>query len=471
MTPIRASSFATRPDTIARLRKFGVRRAESSRITGFVIRIQPAFPATKPRERMPDITRPIGTTDILPSEAARWQTVERFARETARLFHFREIRTPLFEHTELFHRGVGETTDIVSKETYTFTDRGGRSITLRPEGTAGVVRAVIENGLLNDPGSVVKVYYLGPNFRYERPQKGRLRQHHQFGAEAFGVAEPEMDVECMLLQLAFYRRCGLKDLSLRINSLGDRESKHRYRDALVAFLSPRRGELSEDSQRRLESNPLRILDSKDPRDVAAVRGAPPAEQSLSERSRAHFQRVQALLRSFGVPFEVDDGLVRGFDYYTDTLWEVTAGGLGSQNAVGGGGRYDNLVEMLGGKPTPGVGFGSGLERLLLALEAQGVHLRAEAPKLVWLIAHGEAAKASNLLLLQELRSAGVAADMDFTGRSVKSQFKLADREGAAWVVTVGDAELTAGTVNLKNLHSGEQASLPRGELVARLVAS
>lgn len=420
---------------------------------------------------MPDITRPIGTADVLPDDVGRWQAVEQAARETAGLFHFREIRTPVFEHAELFHRGVGETTDIVSKETYTFTDRGGRTITLRPEGTAGVVRAVIENGLLNDPGAVVKVFYFGPNFRYERPQKGRLRQHHQFGVEAFGVAEPEMDVECMLLQMAFYRRCGLKDLSLRINSLGDRESKQRYRDALVTFLSPKRAELSEDSLRRLETNPLRILDSKDPRDVEAVKGAPPAGESLSEKSRAHFEKVQALLRAAGVPFAVDGALVRGFDYYTDTLWEVTAGGLGSQNAVGGGGRYDNLVEMLGGKPTPGVGFGSGLERLLLALEAQKVELPAPRRPLVWLIAHGDAAKSSNLLLLQELRAAGVAADMDFTGRSVKSQFKLADREGAAWVVTVGDAELAAGTVNLKNLQSGEQSSLPRGDLVARLAGS
>ncbi|HMO26779.1 MAG TPA: histidine--tRNA ligase, partial [Tepidisphaeraceae bacterium] len=316
------------------------------------------------------IQAPKGTNDILPLEAARWQTIERIARDTAGAFNFGEIRTPVFEHSELFHRAAGETTDIVRKETYTFDDRGGRSITLRPEGTAGVVRAVIEHGLINDPGSRVKVFYIGPNFRYERPQSGRLRIHHQFGAEAFGIADPEQDVECILLHLLFLRRCGLKDLSLRINSLGDGGSKQRYRDMLATFLSPKKSDLSEDSQRRLDENPLRILDSKDPRDQQAIVGAPPAIEALSPESRAHFERVQSLLGASGTTFSVDPQLVRGFDYYTGTLWEITAGGLGAQNAVGGGGRYDNLVEQLGGRATPGVGFGSGLERLLLALEAQ-----------------------------------------------------------------------------------------------------
>src|SRR3954466_6304737 len=221
------------------------------------------------------IQAPKGTQDILPADSAKWQAIERIAREVATLYHFDEIRTPIFEHSELFHRGVGETTDIVSKETYTFPDRENRSLTLRPEGTAGVVRAVIEAGMLNDQGARVKVFYLGPNFRYERPQRGRYRQHHQFGVEAFGVAEADQDAECILLQMDFYRRCGVRDLALRINSLGDAESKQRYRDALVQFLSPKREQLSEDSQRRLGDNPLRILDSKDPRDVKAVEGAPP----------------------------------------------------------------------------------------------------------------------------------------------------------------------------------------------------
>ncbi|QOV90554.1 histidine--tRNA ligase [Humisphaera borealis] len=416
------------------------------------------------------ITAPKGTVDILPAEAAKWQTVERIARETAAVFNFGEIRTPIFEHTELFHRGVGEGSDVVSKETYTFNDRGvpPTSVTLRPEGTAGVVRAAIENGLLNDQGARSKVYYIGPNFRYERPQKGRLRQHHQFGAEAFGVAEPDQDVECILLQMEFYRRCGVRDLELQVNSLGDRESKARYRDALVAYLSPKKDALSEDSQRRLEANPLRILDSKDPRDQEACKGAPPAAESLSDKSRAHFDRVQKLLTASAVPFRVNPNLVRGFDYYTETLWEVTAGGLGAQNAIGGGGRYDNLVEQLGGRPTPGVGFGSGLERLLLALEGQGVTLPLPPKKLVWLIAHGDAARDHNWKLLGDLRQAGVVADMDASGRSVKAQFKQADREQATHCIVVGEDELASGTVKLKDSATRTEVSVPRADVVQKL---
>ncbi|MDB5355061.1 MAG: histidyl-tRNA synthetase [Phycisphaerales bacterium] len=420
---------------------------------------------------MSKITAPKGTVDILPGESEKWQAVERIAREVSALYHFAEVRTPIFEHTELFHRGVGEASDIVNKEMYTFEDRGGRSITLRPEGTAGVVRAVIENGVLNDQGARAKFFYIGPNFRFERPQAGRLRQHHQFGAEAFGVAEPEQDVECILLQMDFYRRCGVHDLSLRINSLGDSESKKMYRDELVRFLKPKSADLSEDSKRRLESNPLRILDSKDPRDIEACRGVPWADDFLSDKSKAHIKRVEDLLEEAKVPFHADGYLVRGFDYYTETLWEVTAGGLGAQNAVGGGGRYDNLVEQLGGRPTPGVGFGSGLERLLLALEAQGVALPKQDPPLVWLVSHGDAARAANWNLLLELRAAGIATDMDPSGRSVKAQFKVADREHAAWCVIVGESELQANTVVLKNLKTTEQTTVPRAEIIEKLRAA
>jgi histidyl-tRNA synthetase len=417
------------------------------------------------------ITAPKGIADILPAESWKWQAVERIARQVAELYHYGEIRTPIFEHSELFHRGVGETSDIVHKETYTFDDRGGRSITLRPEQTAGVVRAAIENGLLNDAGSIAKVFYIGPNFRYENVQKGRLRQHHQFGVEAFGIAQPEQDVECILLQMDFYQRCGVKDLALKINSLGDRDSKQRYRETLVAFLSPAASRLSEDSQRRLTENPLRILDSKDPRDIEACKNAPPAGESLTEKSKTHFDRVQDLLRRANVNFAVDGNLVRGFDYYTDTLWEVTAGGLGAQNAIGGGGRYDNLVETLGGKPTPGVGFGSGLERLLIALEAQGIAIPDSHRPLVWLVSQNDSARDENFKLLAELRAADVAADMDVTGRSMKSQFKLADRENAAWCIIVGETEIAAGTVTLKNLKTGEQSTVSRGELLQRLKSS
>ncbi|HEY1684782.1 MAG TPA: histidine--tRNA ligase [Tepidisphaeraceae bacterium] len=413
------------------------------------------------------ITAPRGCNDILPPENANWQAIETIARQTASLYHYEEIRTPIYEYTQLFHRGVGETSDIVHKETFTFTDRGSESITLRPEQTAGVVRAVIEHGLLNDPGSSAKLFYVGPNFRYERPQKGRLRQHHQFGAEAFGVAEPEQDVECILLQMDFYHRAGLKDLQLRINSLGDRESKQRFAEHIRQSLEPKKSSLSEDSQRRLTDNPLRILDSKDPRDkelTANLHGI----EFLSDKSRAHLEKVQSLLKDANVPFQIDGTLVRGFDYYTDTLWEVTAGGLGSQNAIGGGGRYDNLVEVLGGKPTPGVGFGSGLERLLIALEAQGVQVNQNQKPLFFLIGQNDQAKQANFQLLQQLRAAGIVADMDFTGRAMKSQFKLADRQKAAYCLIVGETELANSTVTLKNLSTGEQKPLPRQSLPAAL---
>ena len=422
---------------------------------------------------MPEkISAPKGTLDILPEQSWKWQTVERIARETAALYHFSEIRTPLFEHTELFHRSVGETSDVVGKETYTFEDRGGRSISLRPEGTAGVVRAAIEHNLLAQEGARAKAFYIGPNFRYERPQAGRLRQHHQFGAEAFGVAEPEQDVECILLQLDFYRRCGVRDMTLHVNSLGDRDSKQRYRDELVRFLKPLASELSEDSQRRLDTNPLRILDSKDPRDRDACSRAPIALASLSAKSAGHLDRVQKLLddalRGSEVTYFVDGKLVRGFDYYTETLWEVTASGLGAQNAIGGGGRYDNLVEQLGGRPTPGVGFGSGIERLLLALENQGVELPRSQPKLIWLVSHGDAAKEANWKLMLELRHSGFVCDMDLSGRSVKAQFKLADREHAAYCLVTGDTELAAGTVVVKDLATGEQTSVPKDQVVETL---
>ncbi|HSZ55851.1 MAG TPA: histidine--tRNA ligase [Tepidisphaeraceae bacterium] len=417
---------------------------------------------------MSKVSAPRGVQDILPDESWKWQTVEQIARQLSTAYHFSEIRTPIFEHTELFHRGVGESSDIVNKEMYTFEDRGGRSITLRPEGTAGVVRAVIEAGLIAQEGTRLKVFYFGPNFRYERPAAGRYRQHHQFGVEAFGAAEPEQDVECILLQMDFYSRCGVKDLALRVNSLGDRESKQRYREALVAFLTPKKSELSEDSQRRLETNPLRILDSKDPRDIAASRGAPPALGYLSEKSKAHIERVQALLKDAGVPFQLDGSLVRGFDYYTDTLWEVTAGGLGAQNAIGGGGRYDNLVEQLGGRPTPGVGFGSGIERLLLALQSQGVELPRPNQPLVWLVAHGEAAREANWKLMMQLRRQGFVCDMDLGDRSVKSQFKLADREKAAFCLITGETELSAGTIVVKNLATGVQTTVLRDQVATQL---
>src|SRR3954469_16406381 len=413
---------------------------------------------------MSKIAAPKGFEDILPADSWKWHAIEAIARELGELYHYKEIRTPILEASELFHRGVGETTDIVHKETFTFKDRGDDSMTLRPEGTAGVVRAAIEHGLIAQEGSRVKVYYIAPNFRSENVQKGRLRQHHQFGAEAFGIADPAQDVECILLQMDFYRRCGIKDLSLQINSLGDTESKQRYRDALVKFLTPKAAVLSEDSQRRLETNPLRILDSKDPRDQEASKGAPPPYESLSDKSKSHFDQVQKLLSGMA-DFKVNPNLVRGFDYYTETLWEVTASGLGSQNALGGGGRYDNLVENLGGRPTPGVGFGSGLERLLIALEAQGAQLPKPAKPLFYLIYQGEAAREAQWKLLHELRENNIAADMDLSNRSMKAQFKLSDREQATHSLILGDSELANQTITLKDLKTGQQSTIPRSDLL------
>ncbi|CAN5642729.1 histidine--tRNA ligase [soil metagenome] len=417
------------------------------------------------------IKAPKGFEDILPANTWKWQAIEQFARVTATLYHFEEIRPPLVEFHELFHRGVGKTTDIVQKETFNIVTRNEEKsqLTLRPEQTAGVVRAMIENGLLNDQGARAKVFYIGPNFRYENPQKGRLRQHHQFGIEAFGIAEPEQDVECILLQLDFYKRCGVRDLSLRVNSLGDAESKQRYRETLVKFLSPKMSQLSEESQRRMQTNPLRILDSKDPRDVEAIQGAPSSSDSLSDSSRAHFAGVASLLQQAGVKFMLDGTLVRGFDYYTGTIWEVTAGGLGAQNALGGGGRYDNLVEQLGGRATPGVGFGSGLERLLIALESQGVELRRpQAAPLVWLVSQNADARAANFLLMNELRAAGIEADMDLAGRAMKAQFTLADRVKADYALIVGEAELKDQTVQIKDLIAREQVTVPRADALDRL---
>ncbi|HEX4054455.1 MAG TPA: histidine--tRNA ligase [Tepidisphaeraceae bacterium] len=416
---------------------------------------------------MSKINAPRGTADTLPSESWKWQAIEAIARDVAGLYHFAEIRTPIYEHSDLFHRGVGETTDIVSKETFTFADRGGDSITLRPEGTAGVVRAVIENNLVAQEGSRQKLFYIGPNFRYERPQKGRLRQHHQFGVEAFGITEPEQDAECILLQLDFYRRCGLKDFVLHINSLGDSESKQRFAQHVVDSLTPHKASLSEDSQRRLSSNPLRILDSKDPRDTDLTSKLFGLE-FLSPASAAHLDRVQKLLAGAGADFVVDGQLVRGFDYYTGTLWEVTTSGLGSQNAIGGGGRYDNLVERLGGRPTPGVGFGVGIERLLMALDAQQAVLPDSRRPLVWLVAHGDAARQAAWNLLAELRTAGVPADMDLANRSMKAQFKIADREAAKFCAILGDDELAKGEITLKNLSTGQQSAIPRTQIISQL---
>jgi histidyl-tRNA synthetase len=409
-----------------------------------------------------------GMNDILPDEIGRWQVLESALRRTFELAGYKEIRTPVLEPLELFVRSIGEATEIVEKQMFV-VEREEESLALRPEGTAGVARAYVASAL-HGREPVSRFYYLGPMFRAERPQRGRYRQFWQAGVEIYGDPGPGCDAELIDMLVRLLDGLGVKNLRVLVNSLGGKETRARFREALRTYLTPRASELSEHAQKRLADNPLRILDSKDPRDQEAIQGAPPAGESLSDKSRKHFDRVQELLTASKAPFQVNPSLVRGFDYYTETLWEVTASGLGAQNAIGGGGRYDNLVESLGGRPTPGVGFGSGLERLLIALEAQGVALPNPTRPLVWLVYHGDAARTAQWQLLQHLRAADIPADMDHSGRSVKAQLKILDRAGARQTVTVGDTELANSTVVLKDLKTGQQSSISRTDLVARLKA-
>ncbi|KAB2921486.1 MAG: histidine--tRNA ligase [Bacteroidetes bacterium] len=400
-----------------------------------------------------------GTKDILPAETARWQHVEQTVRSVFHRYNYREIRTPVFEQTSLFARSIGELTDIVGKEMYTFADRSGDSITLRPEGTASVMRSYIQNNLAQDQ-PLTKVYYIGPMFRQERPQAGRLRQFHQFGAEATGSPTPETDAEIIALAIDIYRALGITQWSLQINSVGDEECRPRYKELLRAELRKVADRLSPESQKRLEQNPMRVLDSKDENDRALTAGMPLINDHLNEACAAHFGRVKELLTSYGIPFTVNGRLVRGLDYYTKTAFEITSSELGSQDALAGGGRYDLLVQELGGKPTPSVGFAAGMERLMMILEKKGFAAPEPRPRL-FLAAADAPARDWVLAKTMELRSRGVAAETDLLGRSLKSQMKEADRQGAAFVLVVGAAELAAGRGVLKNLsdHSSVEVAL------------
>ncbi|MBE3589242.1 MAG: histidine--tRNA ligase [Firmicutes bacterium] len=410
-------------------------------------------------------SRPRGTADIVPPDTARWQWLESLARDVCRVYGYFEIRTPTFEHSELFHRGVGDTSDIVEKETYTFEDRGKRSLTLRPEGTASVVRAYLENGLHNRP-QPVKLYYLSlPIFRYEKPQAGRLREHHQFGVEALGSDDPHLDAEVIALSLDFVRRAGLTQLDLRLNSIGCPACRPRYREVLVEYYRGHTGEMCADCRRRLERNPLRLLDCKTDRALAAA--APRSLDFLCEACRAHFDGLKAALEELGIGYTVDPTLVRGLDYYTRTVFEFTHGALGAQNALFGGGRYDGLAETLGGPRVPGVGFGLGMERLLGALAGEGRLPEAETGVTAFVIA-ADGARARALPLVQRLRAAGVAADMDFLDRSFRAQFKAAARYPAHFAVILGEAELAAGAAAVKDLERGVQETVPLDDLAEYL---
>ncbi|MBW4080227.1 histidine--tRNA ligase [Paenibacillus sp. S150] len=409
--------------------------------------------------------KPTGTQDVLPGAAEKWQAVESRARELCRRFNYREIRTPMFEHTGLFERGVGETTDIVEGEMYTFKDKGDRDLALRPEGTAGVVRAYVQNKLYGEP-DVSKLYYIGPMFRYERPQAGRYRQFHQFGIEAFGAVDPAIDAEVVSLGYQFYKDLGLKNVKVELNSVGNAPSRAAYREKLLDFLRPMRDSLCSDCRRRMERNPLRVLDCKVDQDKFG--GAPSILDSLDEECTAHFEQVKAHLDVMGVEYSINPRLVRGLDYYTHTAFEYKAAGIGSIDTVGGGGRYNGLVEEIGGPDQPGIGFGIGLERILLILENQGVELEAAKPLDVYFVALGEAADMEITKQLFILRSLGYSAERDYLGRKLKAQMKSADRMSARFTAILGEDELNNGVIALKTMATGEQRTVKLEDLASSL---
>lgn len=408
---------------------------------------------------------PKGTFDILPYGAEEnwqlsdlWQSVEATLRKISCEYGYREVRTPIYEMTGLFDRGIGETSDIVSKEMFTFQDKGGRSITLRPEGTAALMRSFIEHNLSN-LGPVHKLFYTGPMFRYERPQSGRYRQHHQFGVEAIGNPGPEQDAEVIDLLFEFYRRLGLKNLKVHINTVGDLESRNRFKTALLNYLKPHFAELSEDSKIRFEKNPLRILDSKDPKDKELIIKAPSILDYLSESAKNHFEALCHCLEELKIPFMVDDKIVRGLDYYNKTVFEVMAGELGAQNTIGAGGRYDGLIATLGGPDLPSVGWATGLERVMQVMLAQKVPLPKACRPIVYFIPMGEEAKSKCLALATQCRHHGIGADIELSGRKMQTAIQNAIRAETTYCAIIGSNELSQGVLQLKNLHTREQREI------------
>ena len=399
------------------------------------------------------INIPKGTKDMLPEEAYKWHFVENTAREVAALYGFKEIRTPIFEHTELFLRGVGETTDIVTKEMYTFEDKGNRSITLKPEGTAGVVRSYIENAL-DQVVLPMKAYYISPIFRYERPQNGRLREHHQFGVEMFGADAPEADGEIISLANTLLRRLGLTSLKLYINSIGCPECRKKYNEALMNYIGSNLDKMCNQCKERFNKNPLRILDCKEEGCKAITVNAPKVTDYLCEDCAAHFEGVKKNLELRGIEYEVNPQIVRGLDYYTRTVFEFVSTDIGAQGTVCGGGRYNGLVAQLGGKDTPAVGFGCGLERLLLVLEnTNGLNAEKETPYL-YIATMGEMAKEKAIDLVEKLRANGVSAETDLMNKSIKAQMKYANKIGVKYVIVIGDAELESNKVEFKDMTDG-----------------
>jgi histidyl-tRNA synthetase len=403
--------------------------------------------------------RPKGTADILPETVTKWQTLEQLLRTICSAYHVKEMRTPIFEHTELFSRGVGDTTDIVGKEMYTFNDKKGRSITLRPEGTVGFARSLVENKLYTNPDGINKLYYMGPMFRYERPQSGRFRQFHQFGVEMLGFASPYLDVECMVMAVTIVEALGIKDVTLHINSLGDSESRKAYREALKTHFSSSVKELCSDCKARFETNPLRILDCKVDHNHPAIESAPKTTDYLTPEAKEHFVSVCSLLDMLEVSYVIDQNLVRGLDYYNHTVFEVISNDpmFGAQATLGGGGHYNGLVEEVGGPSSPGVGFAFGLERLLMAMDESQVE---EDNLDIYVMPMGEEAKQLGLQIVTMLRANGYSVDMDYQNRSLKSQFKTVDRNQAHFAMIIGEQEVVDEVVNIKCTHSKTQDRVP-----------
>ncbi len=417
------------------------------------------------------LQKPKGTQDILPVDSAKWQYVENVARETFKKYNYGEIRTPMFEHYEVISRSVGDTTDIVTKEMYDFHDKGDRHITLRPEGTAPVVRSYVENKLFApEVQKPVKVYYIGSMFRYERPQAGRLREFHQLGVECFGSKNPATDVETIAMAYQLFNTLGIKDVTLHLNSLGNTESRLAYRQALIDYLTPMRESLSKDSQRRLDENPLRVLDSKEKEDKVAVENAPSILDYLDEESQAHFDEVRTMLDSLNIPYVIDTNMVRGLDYYNHTIFEFITTVDKSELTICAGGRYDSLVEYFGGPETAGFGFGLGLERLLLVLDKQGIELPVEESLDVYIAVLGSGANGKALELVQAIRYQGFKAERDYLGRKIKAQFKSADTFKAKTVITLGESEVESGQVNVKNNATREEVTVSFEELTNNFAA-
>ena len=412
---------------------------------------------------------PRGTKDILPDTVGDWNYVEGEIRELCRRFGYSEIRTPIFEHTELFQRGIGEGTDVVDKEMYTFTDRGERSITLRPENTASAVRAYLQNKLYAQ-SNLVKLFYIGSMFRYDRPQAGRMREFHQFGVEALGEANPAVDAEVILLAMNLLEGLGLKDLELSINSVGCPKCRSKYRTMLQDFFRDKLEDLCEDCRSRFERSPLRILDCKKDSDKPYMADAPKITDCLCEECAEHFAKLKELLTSAGISFTHDPRLVRGLDYYTKTAFEIKYPPLGAQSAVAGGGRYDGLIEEMGGNPTPAVGFATGLERLLLALESQNLLPEKNRSVDAYVVALGETAQAEGFKLLNSLRQQGLSAAMDFAGRSMKAQMKQANKLGAKYSVILGEDEIAEGVAMLRSMEDSSQAKVPMNQVAEKIKA-